>query len=116
VTTPAAGADAAAAVVAWLLTVRAAKVARDAPAERREAGRLYRLTAQQVFEIGFAGLGLGIARGALDSFLELAGGKTPRGFKRTMRDSAVVQSQVAQAEGRLGAAEAFLIGRDFLGA
>jgi len=89
---------------------QAYSVARDDPAERREAGRLYRLTAQQVFEIGFAGLGLGIARGALDSFLELAGGKTPRGFKRTMRDSAVVQSQVAQAEGRLGAAEAFLIG------
>jgi alkylation response protein AidB-like acyl-CoA dehydrogenase len=52
---------------------------------------------------------MGIARGTLDAFVELARDKIPRGATRSLRDNNVVQSQVAQAEARLGAARAFLL-------
>jgi len=46
----------------------------------------------------------------LDAFIELAGDKTARGSKRPLRDSAVIQSQVAQAEAQLRSARLFLVG------
>lgn len=95
--------------VADLFVPRRFALTRDEPRERREPGRLYRFTCQQIFEIGFAGLGLGIARGMLAAVIDLVRRKTPRGFNRTARESPVVQSQVARAEGRLGAAEAYLL-------
>ncbi len=85
-------------------------VARDESATRREAGLLYRFSSLQLYSSGFAGVAMGIARGALDAFVELARDKTPRGGKRTLRDNNVVQSQTAQAEARLGAARAHLLG------
>lgn len=95
--------------VSDLFVPRRLGILRDDPAARRAPGLLYRFSCQQVFEIGFAGLGLGIARGALDAFVDLARSKTPRGFNRTARESPVVQAQVARAEGRLAAAEAYLL-------
>jgi alkylation response protein AidB-like acyl-CoA dehydrogenase len=44
----------------------------------------------------------------LDAFKELATRKTPRNFVR-LAENAVVQSNVAQMEARLGAARAFLV-------
>ena len=85
-------------------------VARDDPGARREPGLLYHFSALQLYAAGFAAVALGIARATLDAFVELARDKIPRGAKRTLRDNNVVQSQVAQAEARLGAARAFLMG------
>ncbi len=85
-------------------------VARDESATRHEEGLLYRFSSLQLYSSGFAGVAMGIARATLDAFVELARDKIPRGGRRTLRDNNVVQSQVAQAEARLGAARAHLLG------
>jgi alkylation response protein AidB-like acyl-CoA dehydrogenase len=84
-------------------------VARDAGAARHETGLLYRFTSLQLYASGFAGVAMGIARGALDALIELARDKVPRGARRTLRDNQVVQAQVARAEAKLGAARSFLL-------
>ena len=81
---------------------------RDDPAYRQENGLLYRFTSGQLYSIGFAGVGLGIARGLIDAFLALPGNKVARGASRPMRDNNVVQSQLAQSEARWRSARAFL--------
>ncbi len=83
-------------------------VARDDLDARREPGPLYRFSALQLYASGFAAVAMGIARGTLDAFVELARDKIPRGAKATLRDNNVVQSQVAQAEAKLSAARAYL--------
>jgi len=77
--------------------------------ERREPGPLYRMSAMTCYETGFAGVALGIARGALDDFVETARTKIPRGAKSPIRDSAVVQLGLAQADIRVRAARAWLL-------
>jgi alkylation response protein AidB-like acyl-CoA dehydrogenase len=81
---------------------------RDQPADRREDGPLYRFTSNQLYSAGFAGVGLGIARGLIDAFLELPAAKVSRGASRPMRENNVVQSQLAQSEAKWHAARAFL--------
>jgi alkylation response protein AidB-like acyl-CoA dehydrogenase len=78
------------------------------PQRRREPGPLYLFPGSAIFAPAFASVALGIARTALDAFVELAGGKTPRGVSHLVRDSTVVQAEVARAEGRLRAARALL--------
>jgi alkylation response protein AidB-like acyl-CoA dehydrogenase len=91
------------------LFVPAAYVAvRDGDSTRRENGLLYRFSSLQLYASGFAGVAMGIARSALDAFIELAGDKVPFRGKSTLRDNNVVQSQVAQSEARLRAARAHL--------
>src|SRR5205807_4557994 len=51
---------------------------RDNPAERREPGQLYRFTSGMIYAMGFSNVSLGIARGALEAFIELARDKIPR--------------------------------------
>jgi alkylation response protein AidB-like acyl-CoA dehydrogenase len=53
---------------------------------------------------------MGIARSSLDAFVILARQKTPRGFRQPLRESAIVQRDLARAEARLGAARALLLG------
>ena len=77
---------------------------------RREAGPLYCFPTSSLYAAGFGGVALGIARATLDAFVALAADKTPRGFKSTLRDNAVIQAEIARAEARLGAARAFLVG------
>jgi alkylation response protein AidB-like acyl-CoA dehydrogenase len=77
--------------------------------ERREGGPLYRMSAMTCYEVGFAGVALGIARGALDSFVDTARTKIPRGSKSPIRDSAVVQTNLAQAEIGIRSARAYLL-------
>jgi alkylation response protein AidB-like acyl-CoA dehydrogenase len=84
-------------------------VARDDPAERRYQAPLYCFPQGSLYASGFAGVAMGIARAVLDDFLALARDKTPRGYSRPLRESAVTQSQVAQAEARLGAARVYLL-------
>jgi alkylation response protein AidB-like acyl-CoA dehydrogenase len=82
---------------------------RYAPEERREDGRLYRFTTAQLYASGFAGVAMGIARAVLDTFVDLARNKRPRGAQAALRDNAVVQAEVAVMEARLGSARAFLL-------
>jgi alkylation response protein AidB-like acyl-CoA dehydrogenase len=82
---------------------------RDFEKECREAGPLYRMGAGTCYQVGFAGVACGIARGALDDFIDVARNKVPRGAKSPLRDNAVVQSNIAQAEINVRAARAYLL-------
>jgi alkylation response protein AidB-like acyl-CoA dehydrogenase len=81
---------------------------REDPTLRREPGRLYAYPMQGLYAVGVSGVALGIARAMLDAFEDLAARKTPRNLSR-LADNAVVQSNVAQMEARLGAARAYLV-------
>jgi alkylation response protein AidB-like acyl-CoA dehydrogenase len=81
---------------------------REDPSLRREPGRLYAYPMQGIYAVGVAGVAMGIARAMLDAFEALATRKTPRNLGR-LADNAVVQSNVAQHEARLGAAHAYLV-------
>lgn len=70
-------------------------------------GPLYRLTVWTPVAL-LAPPALGIARAAIDGFVELARGKTPSYTGSTLRDRQVVQRQVAEAEAHLSAGRAFL--------
>jgi alkylation response protein AidB-like acyl-CoA dehydrogenase len=84
-------------------------ITREFENECREPGPLYRMSSLTCYELGFAGAALGLARASLDVFADLARNKVPRGMKSAIRDNAVVQSGMAQAEVRLQSARAFLL-------
>ena len=77
--------------------------------ECREPGPLYRMSALTLYAIAFAGVAAGIARGALDWFVELSRTKVPRGQRGPIRDNAVVQLGAAEAEARLSSARTWLL-------
>ena len=81
---------------------------REDPTLRRLPGRLYAFPMQGMYAVGVAGVAIGIARAMLEAFEALAQRKTPRNLIR-LADNAVVQSNVAQMEARLGAARAYLV-------
>jgi indole-3-acetate monooxygenase len=91
-----------------LFVPEAFSTTREDPTLRREPGRLFAFTMQGLYAVGVAGVALGIARAMLDAFEDLATRKTPRNLSR-LADNAVVQSNVAQMEARLGAARAYLV-------
>jgi alkylation response protein AidB-like acyl-CoA dehydrogenase len=84
-------------------------ITREFERECREDGPLYRMGNGTCYQVGFAGVACGIARSALDSFVDLAKGKVVRGGKSPIRDNAVVQSGLAQAEVNLRAARGFVL-------
>ena len=92
-----------------LFVPREHSAARDDPAERRHGGPLYCFPTTSLYASGFAGVALGNARSALDAFIALAHAKTPRGLRQALRESAVVQSELARTEARVGAARALLL-------
>ncbi len=75
--------------------------ARDDDSTRREDGVLYRFSSLQLYASGFAGVAMGIARSALDAFIELARDKVPFRGKTTLRDNNVVQSAGRAGRGAL---------------
>ncbi len=83
-------------------------LSRDNQAERREPGLLYRFTSGMIYAMGFSNVSLGIARGALEAFIELARDKIPRGARNPLRQNNVIQSQVAQCEAKLRSCRAFI--------
>jgi alkylation response protein AidB-like acyl-CoA dehydrogenase len=84
-------------------------ITREFDRECRESGPLYRMSSGTCYQVGFAGVACGIARGALDSFIETARNKVPRGSKSPLRDNAVVQSGLARAEVNLRAARSYVL-------
>ena len=92
-----------------LFVAEAYSFTRDAAAQRREEGPLYRFSILNMFGFGFAAVALGIARATMDAFGELAAAKAPHGSAQRLRDDPVVQQEVGRAEARLRAARAYLL-------
>src|SRR5258708_7656650 len=84
-------------------------ITREFGLECRESGPLYPMGSGTCYQVGFAGVACGSARGALDRFLDIARNKVPRGAKSPLRDNAVIQSNLAQAEVNLRAARGFVL-------
>lgn len=80
---------------------------RETPEGRNIPGKLFAFTMQGLYAVGVAGVGLGTAREMLREFGTLAASKVPRGQSR-LADQGLMQAEVARAEARLGAAEAYL--------
>ena len=77
--------------------------------EPAEQGLLYRMPAVSIFAWTVAVVPLGIARGAIDSFVTLANGKGRLGTAGLMRDREVVQAMVGRVETLHHAARALLV-------
>jgi indole-3-acetate monooxygenase len=75
----------------------------------RHQGALYAFPLFGLLAVGIAGVALGIARGAMDDLLELAGAKTPEGSRRKLAERAAVQADTARAEASLRAARALMM-------
>jgi alkylation response protein AidB-like acyl-CoA dehydrogenase len=80
--------------------------AREDPSLRGEKEPLYAFPRPALYSVGIASVGLGIARGTLDAFVELTSRKTPRGTGG-LADNAVIQVELARSETRLGAARGY---------
>jgi alkylation response protein AidB-like acyl-CoA dehydrogenase len=77
--------------------------------EPRQAGVVYRLPAPSVFPWTVSVVPLGIARGAMDNFADLAARKMRSGTNAVLRDREIVQSNFGRAEAVHRAARVFLI-------
>ena len=95
--------------VADLFVPEAFTFVRDHEPDRRETGPLYRIALTAFYGMTFASVALGIARATLDAFIALAAAKTASHTAGTLRDGTAVQSDVALAEGHLGASRAYLL-------
>jgi alkylation response protein AidB-like acyl-CoA dehydrogenase len=84
-------------------------VTRESAAERREAGMLYRFQAMQLYASGFACVGLGTARAALEVFIALAKGKSQAWSSDRLRDNHAVQHIIGYADAALKAAKSGLL-------
>jgi indole-3-acetate monooxygenase len=74
-----------------------------------QPGLLYRMPALSTFAWTVSVVPLGIARGAIDAFVELAGAKSRLGTTTLLRDRETAQATVGRAEASYHAARAFLI-------
>ncbi len=81
---------------------------REDPSLRREPGKLYGFTMQGLYAVGATGVALGLARAMLNSFIEVARRKTPRGLG-PLATSPTAQALVARATARLDASRGWLI-------
>jgi alkylation response protein AidB-like acyl-CoA dehydrogenase len=74
----------------------------------RVTGPMNRMHGFDLAGCGFCCVGLGVARAAIDEFVELAQVKVPRSSSELLRDRAIVQAQVGEAEAVLRSGRAFL--------
>jgi len=74
----------------------------------RVTGPMNRLHGFDLAGCGFCCVGLGVARAAIDAFVELANVKIPRSSSDLLRDRAMVQARVGEAEALLRSGRAFL--------
>ena len=84
---------------------RAASLFVDVP---RSDGPLYAFPIFGLLSLAIGSVGLGIARGAIDDLLSLAGTKTPSMGSRTLAARPDTQGRAARAEARLRAARALV--------
>jgi alkylation response protein AidB-like acyl-CoA dehydrogenase len=79
-------------------------------AEPRARGLLYRLPQQALLDNAMAAIPLGIARGAIDTFIALASGKRPAASSSPspLAERLTIQADVGRAEAQYRAARAFL--------
>ena len=87
--------------------VPAERTVLSATAPLLEDRSLYRVPRTLAFASGDAAAALGLARSSLETFVELAGAKAPRGLG-LLRDQAMVQIDVGHAEADLRAGRALL--------
>jgi alkylation response protein AidB-like acyl-CoA dehydrogenase len=83
--------------------------ARDAVAELRETGTLYKFTSGMMYAVSFSFVSLGMARASLDEFTRYATERKPRFSERTIAHNNVVQGEVAKADAKLRASRAFIL-------
>ena len=74
-----------------------------------EDAPLYRIPRTLLFASGDAAVAFGMSRTCLETFGELAGAKTPRAMPTLLREQAMVQMTVGQAEALLRSGRAFLL-------
>jgi alkylation response protein AidB-like acyl-CoA dehydrogenase len=74
-----------------------------------QGGAVYRLPMVSVFAWTVAAVPVGIARGAMNAFVELASRKARQGISTLLRDREIVQSNYGRADALHRAASAFLI-------
>ncbi len=72
------------------------------------AGALFRLPPFSRLAYNKVGVATGIARGALDAFVELASERVPRGMRAPLRERRFAQESIAEAETLLRSARAFV--------
>jgi alkylation response protein AidB-like acyl-CoA dehydrogenase len=84
-------------------------VTRESPAERRETGTLYRFQAMQLYGSGFACVGLGTARAALDALIAYPKEKSQAWSADRLRDNHAVQHIIGHSDAALKAAKAGLL-------
>jgi indole-3-acetate monooxygenase len=77
-------------------------------AKPTQPGTLYAAPFITVFAMCLASVPLGIARAAIDAFVELAEAKTPVGSPGRLREKASAQADVGRAEALLSSARAFM--------
>jgi len=87
--------------------VPAAHVFNTLAAPPQHPGPLYRLPVRLTLSAGLGPLALGIARGAIDTCIELMTTKVDRRTGASLRDRMTVQERVAQAEAAVRAARTF---------
>jgi alkylation response protein AidB-like acyl-CoA dehydrogenase len=74
----------------------------------RVTGPMNRIHGFDLAGCGFCCVGLGVARAAIDAFVELAGVKVPRSSSELLRDRVQVQAIVGEADATLRAGRALL--------
>ena len=74
----------------------------------RVTGPMNRMHGFDLAGCGFCCVGLGVARAAIDAFVELAQVKVPRSSSELLRDRALVQSRIGEAEAVLRSGRALL--------
>ena len=80
----------------------------DSDDKPRVDGPLYAITTNLLFPAGFACVALGVARGAVDSAIEMAGGKKAQFEENLLRDKPTIQRSIGRAEALWGSARALL--------
>jgi alkylation response protein AidB-like acyl-CoA dehydrogenase len=76
---------------------------------RKQTGPLYLFTNNGIFGPAFGSVALGIAHASLQAIVDFAAEKVPRGYERSIRESATVQAAIALAHARLEAARLYLL-------
>lgn len=77
----------------------------------RESGPLYAFPIFNLLSLGIAAVALGIARGAIDDFREIARAKVATGSRRVMAERGATQSEVARAEALVESSRDHLLAR-----